>query len=153
MALSKELLCHTVTIFNRLEDDDGTELFRGVWLKNVRIEQRIGIFQQKDGQFSHDTFKLFADPKVTEACRVNTNLEYRNKQHFMSFPFSDKMTYWTFAEGDYLVPEEVPLSLEDEGLDDIRKYEQVFVINSVNPVYAGKMLHHWEVSGRGRILE
>ena len=136
MALSKELLCHTVTVFNRLEDDDGTERLRGIWLKNVRIEQRIGIFQQKDGQFSHDTFKHFADPEITEACRVDTKLEY-----------------WTFAEGDYLIPKEVSLLQEDEELDDIRKYEQVFVINSVNPVYAGKRLHHWEVSGRGRILE
>ena len=153
MALSKELLCHTVTVFNRLEDDDGTERLRGIWLKNVRIEQRIGIFQQKDGQFSHDTFKLFADPEITEACRVDTKLEYWEKQSFSYSPFSFKMTHWTFAEGDYLIPKEVSLLQEDEELDDIRKNEQVFVINSVNPVYAGKRLHHWEVSGRGRILE
>lgn len=153
MTLPKELLCHAVTVFNRVNPAGGGEDFRYAVLRNVRIEQRIGVTQKKEGQFPHDTFKLFADQKHTEAYRGSDKLSYMEKTIFRRLKGEAQEGLWTFAEGDYLVPKELVPGWDAYGIDDLRDYEQVFVIHSIVPVYSDGEFHHWEVSGRGRIIE
>lgn len=153
MVLFRDLLFQSVTVFNRTDEVCGVEKFRAVVLKNVRMEERTGVFQRQEGLASHDTFKLFADREHTEAFCGEKKLEYLDKRLYSAMIPSSKDNYWTFAEGDYLVPKALEPAWAEFTMDQIKQHVQVYTVNAITPVFAGGKFHHWEVSGRGRILE
>ena len=120
----------TVTIFNRLgEDENGEALYKPCVFRNVRIETKTASNPVNSGERDNDNFHLF----------LFTDDGYLPPEEFTE---ETQHGHWTLAPGDLLA----------EGIctePPARPYR----INTVVPCYAGDRFHHWEVKGRGQILE
>ena len=120
----------TVTIFNRTEENaDGEMQYKASVFRNVRIETKLAANPVDSGERNNDNFILFLFSKEG----------YVTPEHFVG---ENRKGHWTLAPGD-LVAEGICTALP------ARPYR----INTVNPCYAGEHFHHWEVKGRGQILE
>ena len=119
----------TVTIFNRLgEDEQGNGIYKPCVFRNVYIETKTAANPVYSGERNNDNFRLY----------LFTNRGYLPKDEFLKSPHS----HWTLAPGDLLV----------KGIhrDLPRRH---YRINTINEFHARDKFHHWEVSGRGQLLE
>jgi len=119
----------TVTVFNRLgEDEQGKGIYKACVFRNVYIETKAAANPVYSGERNNDNFRLY----------LFTDRGYLEKEEFLRSPEG----HWTLAPGDLLakgIHSEIPL----------RPYR----INTINVFYAQDKFHHWEVSGRGHLLE
>ena len=119
----------TVTIFNRLgEDEEGKGRYKPCVFRNVYIETKEAANPVYSGERNNNNFRLY----------LFTDRGYLPKEEFLKSPHS----HWTLAPGDLLA-----LGIHR----DLPK--NPFRINTINIFYAQNKFHHWEVSGRGQLLE
>ena len=147
MGIKKSSLPHEATLFHR----DG-ESYTAFYFKYVRFEQRIAVMQKTRGQASYDTFKVFIDPKNSVVFGDSGRKKYLPCHTYKHLAEPEKNEYWTIEEGDYLAAEHVDAGLWAD-IRELKKKMRVYTVNSFVPVYEKRGLHHWEVSGRGKILE
>lgn len=119
----------TVTLFNRMgEDAQGKGIYKPCVFRNVYIETKHAANPVYSGERNNDNFRLY----------LFTNQGYLPKEEFLASPAN----HWTLEPGDLLalgIHQEIPPS--------------PFRINTINVFYARDQFHHWEVSGRGLLLE
>ena len=119
----------TVTIFNRLgEDENGIAQYKICIFRNVRMETKTAANPVYSGERNNNNFRLY----------LFTDRGYLPPEEFLKSP----NLHWTLAPGDLLavgVHGEIP--------------KNPYRINTINALYSEKGFHHWEVSGRGRLLE
>ena len=119
----------TVTIFNRLgENGQGEGLYKASVFRNAYIETKRAANPVYSGERNNDNFRLY----------LFTDRGYLDKDEFLASPEG----HWTLAPGDLLakgIHSELP--------------KRPFRINTVNAFFAKDRFHHWEVSGRGQLLE
>ena len=119
----------TVTVFNRLgEDEEGKGIYKPVVFRNVKIETKRAANPVYSGERNNDNFRLY----------LFTDRGYLPRDKFLKSPHS----HWTLAPGDLLaegIHKEIP--------------RHPYRLNTINVFYAGDKFHHWEVSGRGQLLE
>ena len=119
----------TVTIFNRLGEDEYGEMtyaprvFRDVWMQTKTASNPVN-----SGERDNDNFLLF----------IFSDDGYLPPEQFRDNPTG----HWTLAPGD-------PVA---EGIAQTLP-ARPFRINTINPCYTKKGFHHWEVRGRGQIME
>lgn len=119
----------TVTIFNRLgEDENGNAQYKPCIFRNVYIESKHASNPVYSGERNNDNFRLY----------LFTDRGYLPREQFLASPGN----HWTLEPGDLLargIHKEIP--------------KNPFRINTINVFYARDKFHHWEVSGRGLLLE
>ncbi len=119
----------TVTIFNRLgENEEGKAKYKSCVFRNVYIETKHAANPVYSGERNNDNFRLY----------LFTDRGYLPPESFRESP----QGHWTLEPGDLLamgIHKEVPAN--------------PFRMNTINVFYARDKFHHWEVSGRGQLLE
>lgn len=119
----------TVTIFNRLgENESGTAEYKVCVFRNVYIETKRAANPVYSGERNNDNFRLY----------LFTDRGYLPPEQFRQSPEG----HWTLEAGDLLalgIHKDIPA--------------RPFRINTINPFYSGDRFHHWELSGRGQLLE
>ncbi len=119
----------TVTIFNCLgENQEGKMQYKTSVFRNVYIETKHAANPVYSGERNNDNFRLY----------LFTDKGYLPKDDFLA----DPQTHWTLEPGDFLA-----LGIHNQ----VPKFP--YRINTVNVFYAQDKFHHWEVSGRGQLLE
>ncbi len=119
----------TVTIFNRLgEDENGKGIYKPCVFRNVYIETKHAANPVYSGERNNDNFRLY----------LFTDRGYLPKEEFQKSPAG----HWTLEPGDLLalgIHRTIPTN--------------PYRLNTINVFYARDKFHHWEVSGRGQLLE
>ncbi len=119
----------TVTIFNRLgEDEEGNARYKACVFRNVYIETKVAANPVYSGERNNNNFRLY----------LFTERGYLPREDFLRNPEG----HWTLHPGDLLTT----------GIHEIPP-ENPYRINTINVFYAKEKFHHWEVSGRGQLLE
>lgn len=119
----------TVTIFNRLgEDENGEGIYKTCVFRNTYIETKSAANPVYSGERNNDNFRLY----------LFTDKGYLPPDEFRQSPTGA----WTLAPGDLLalgIHNEIP--------------KRPYRINTINVFHSKNKFHHWEVSGRGHLLE
>lgn len=119
----------TVTIFNRLgEDETGTARYKASVFRNVYIETKHAANPVYSGERNNDNFRLY----------LFTDRGYLPHDEFRK----DPENHWTLEPGDLLALGIHPTPPKNP-----------YRLNTINVFYARDRFHHWEVSGRGQLLE
>ena len=119
----------TVTIFNRLgEDEQGNEQYKSTVFRNVYIETKHASNPVYSGERNNDNFRLY----------LFTDRGYLPPEEFRETPNG----HWTLEAGDFLA-----LGIHNQ------LPRHPYRMNTINVFYAQDKFHHWEVSGRGQLLE
>lgn len=119
----------TVTIFNRLgEDEQGNGRYKASVFRDVYIETKIAANPVYSGERNNNNFRLY----------LFTDKGYLPGDEFRESPEN----HWTLEPGDFLamgIHQELP--------------KNPYRMNTINAFFARDQFHHWEVSGRGQLLE
>lgn len=119
----------TVTVFNRLgEDSDGEMTYQPVVFRNVWMQTKTASNPVNSGERDNDNFLLF----------LFTEDGYLPPEEFAETP----QNHWTLAPGDLVA----------EGIRETLPVRP-FRVNTVNACRSRETFHHWEVRGRGQIME
>lgn len=153
MGIKKDCLPHEITIYHKLGEVNKIAKFHPTIIKLVRLEQRIAISQKLKGQSTYDTFKIYIDTCNSVAYWQNNRRTYLSRHTFKSLSQEEQQNYWTISEGDYIITKAIDDSEFSMNIEELKKAMRVYTVNAFVPVYDKKGLHHWEVSGRGKILE
>lgn len=119
----------TVTIFNRLgEDEGGNARYKTCVFRNAYIETKLAANPVYSGERNNNNFRLY----------LFTERGYLPPETFSEDPAG----HWTLQPGDLLAL----------GIHEVPPAD-AYRINTINVFYAREQFHHWEVSGRGQLLE
>lgn len=154
MGINYKMLTQKVAIFNKIGEKENREEYHISILDKVKLEERIAISHTAEGQAAFDSFKLYIDAKYSKAFYKNSKRLFMHSYAFKDLIPERRAGFWTVNEGDYIVSD-IPndFSLENGNIENLKRICKVYTINAFVPVYAAEGIHHWEVSGRGKILE
>jgi len=152
--MTEKVLGNKALLNRKSGEGNGGVIYTPVTLYNVRVEERQAQRQEKRGQSSLETFKLFFDMTRSYAeSEAGERLGYIPEFVWDRLGEDARKNYFTFGLGDRVFP---VLSKEDAdalGIPETLRRLSSYTVNSVVPCYTSKGLHHLEVSGRGRIFE
>lgn len=129
---------HTITILNKVEDDDGVVYLPTV-LEGVLYVTKWGSSRSVTGREIKD------DIKCTIPFKVSIQKPFIGKLVYDNLPVDEKVKYWTLSKDDIIVKDivsEPQLSLKQ--IDML--YESKLLISYVDTNDFGS-IQHWQVGG------
>lgn len=145
---------HTVTVYNKMENDMGMATYNITILRGVFLDISKAANVMKSGLTSADSVSLYI-PMNIEAINAKTGeaQQFAQPKVYERLEESERADYWTLRIGGsssvadcYFVKGEI---VEDSSYGDMKnRYDDVYDVSTVDTKdFGSKAMWHWEVGG------